>query len=245
MARDKGQAENLIGRGLLTARKRSGITLEGLSLRLKGEGVGVGKAAVGRWERGERVPNAYQFMALCRALDIEDIVDHFSLEPKAPELNETGLKKLSEYKADLIASGRYSPEAPDRIRYISMPVSLLPVSAGTGAFLDEGNFETIEVPETSVPKGAVFGLYVSGDSMEPVYKNGQLVWVRPCETLNIGEVGIFLYDGCGYMKAYDEKDTVSDEGIPCRRPALVSYNPAYPPIDVSPEAPFSVAGKVL
>ena len=31
---------------------------------------------------------------------------------------------------------------------------------------------------SSVPAGAEFGIYVSGDSMEPRYHSGQIVWVR-------------------------------------------------------------------
>lgn len=64
-----------------------------------------------------------------------------------------------------------------------MPVSNLAVSAGTGEFLEEGNFEMVSFPEKSVPKGADFGVRVSGDSMEPVYHDGQIVWVEECETL--------------------------------------------------------------
>ena len=44
------------------------------------------------------------------------------------------------------------------IRYLDMPVSDLPVSAGTGAFLDEGNFEMVSFPESSIPDGAEFGV---------------------------------------------------------------------------------------
>ena len=56
------------------------------------------------------------------------------------------------------------------LKYIEMPVSNLAVSAGTSEFLNEGNFEVVSFPEKSVPKGADFGVRVSGDSMEPVYQ---------------------------------------------------------------------------
>ena len=68
------------------------------------------------------------------------------------------------------------------------------VHGHTGAFLAEGNFEMISFPESSIPDGAEFGVRVSGDSMEPVYHDGQIVWVQQCETLRTGEVGVMIYD---------------------------------------------------
>ena len=78
-----------------------------------------------------------------------------------------------------------------------MPVSNLSVSAGTGSFLDEGSFERVSFPVTSVPQGADFSVRVSGDSMEPVYHDGQIIWVKRCDRVNPGEVGVFIYDGEG------------------------------------------------
>lgn len=111
-------------------------------------------------------------------------------------------KKVAEYEMDLIASRRYQPntEEPAEIDYIMMPVSELPVSAGLGAFLEGEMFQQIQVPASSVPAGAEFGIYVSGDSMEPRYHSGQIVWVKRCEELECGDIGIFVYDDCGYLK---------------------------------------------
>ena len=114
-----------------------------------------------------------------------------------------------------------------------MPVSDLPVSAGTGAFLDEGNFEMVSFPESSIPDGAEFGVRVSGDSMEPVYHDGQIVWVQQCETLRTGEVGVMIYDGQGYIKAYAEQEPddpeayLDSDGVRRMQPVMVSYSKAY------------------
>ena len=127
------------------------------------------------------------------------------------------------------------------------------VSAGTGEFLDEGNFEMVSFPEKSVPKGADFGVRVSGDSMEPVYHDGQIVWVEECETLAVGEVGIFAYDGDGYLKVYCEqepseqqKDAFTDSyGCLHMQPVMLSYNQAYAPKVIMPDSRFQVVGRVL
>ena len=136
---------------------------------------------------------------------------------------------------------------------MDMPVSLLSVSAGTGEFMDENNFETISFPEDTVPYGAEFGVRVAGDSMEPVYQNGQIVWVQRCVSLRPGEVGIFVYDGNGYMKLYTEQDPDEDRaeaftdsyGMTHSQIVLVSYNKKYDPIVVQPESSFGVVGRVL
>ena len=73
-------------------------------------------------------------------------------------------------------------------------------------FWMRGNFEMVSFPESSIPDGAEFGVRVSGDSMEPVYHDGQIVWVQRCETLRTGEVGVMIYDGQGYIKAYAEQE---------------------------------------
>lgn len=235
---------NLVGGRIVEARRDAGLSLEALSRRLAERGIDISYKGLSKWETGETVPNAYQLLAVCRVLGIRDL-----LEP-APELNAAGRRKLAEYRADLVASGRYVPAAA-QIEYIDMPVYYLPVSAGTGAFLDEDAFETVSFPRASVPAGAEFGLRVSGDSMEPVYQDGQIVWVQPCDALRPGEVGIFVYDGEGYIKVYGERepedaDAFADSyGGVRRQPVLISYNKRYAPRAVSPEAGFQIVGRVL
>ena len=181
--------QNFIGKRIAEARNNSGLSLVAFRELLKDYGVSVSTAAINKWELGNSAPNAYQLLAIRQALGIED--DGFFMSTGAvPELNAEGLRKVAEYKADLIASGKYRPQPKvlPFIKYVDMPVSSLAVSAGTGAFLDEGNFEMISFPESSIPEGAEFGIRISGNSMEPVYHDGQIVWVQQCEHLAIGEV---------------------------------------------------------
>lgn len=239
------RAENLVGERIAQARRDAGMSLEALSRRLADYALPISYKGLSKWERGETVPNAYQLMAVCLALDIRDLLD------TAPELNAAGRRKLADYKADLIASGRYAPAAEAPLAYMDMPVYYLPVSAGTGMFLDEDDCEMIAFPRASVPSGSEFGLRISGDSMEPVYRDGQIVWVQSCDTLRPGEVGIFVYDGEGYIKAYgeqepDEPEAFTDSyGVVRRQPVLISYNQKYAPRPVSPEAAFRIVGRVL
>ena len=66
--------------------------------------------------------------------------------------------------------------------------------------------------------------------MEPCYHNGQIVWVKRCEELKCGDIGIFVYDDCGYLKKYDEHTPDKSQaefftdsyGVVHNQPVLVS-----------------------
>ena len=243
---------NYIGNQIRAARKSMKLSLEQLSQILMGYGVDIGRVAVNKWEKGISIPSAYQLLAVCAALHLEDGFDYFVSNTKRPLLNAEGRRKVKAYREDLIASGKYR-EVPQmlEIRYLDMPVSDLPVSAGTGTFLDEGNFEMVSFPESSISDGAEFGVRVSGDSMEPVYHDGQIVWVQQCETLRTGEVGVMIYDGQGYIKAYAEQEPddpeayLDSDGVRRMQPVMVSYNKAYAPKPALPELEFRIVGRVL
>lgn len=244
--------DNYIGRQIARLRRKKGMSLAGLGEELCRRGVDVGSSAIHKWEKGMAAPNAYQLLALGDVFGLRDIGAAF-MSGSEPELNEEGLRKLADYRADLVASGRYAPVKTATIEYIEMPVSSLAVSAGRGAFLDDEDFEMLSFPLAVVPEGADFGVRVSGDSMEPVYHHGQIVWVRRCESLSPGQVGVFVYDGEGYLKVYDERmpeaweaeEFTDSFGCVHPRPVMVSYNRAYEPRTVSPCVDFRVVGRVL
>ena len=113
--------------------------------------------------------------------------------------------------------------------------SILAASDVTGEFLDDENFEIIEVGE-DVSEEADFGLAINGDSMEPRYHNNQAVWGQQTNSLNNGEIGIFYLDDMTYCKQLkDDK-----EGI-----YLVSLNSKYEPSKVTDESSFKIFGRVL
>lgn len=233
---DTARENNHIGLRIARARRASGMSLTKFRLKLEGFGVSVSNAAINKWENGGSAPNAYQLLAISHALGLGTDLS-WCVAREGQELNEDGLKKLSDYREDLILSGRYAPAVPAPIIHlIQMPVSRIPVSAGTGTFLEEEHFELLSFPREDVPKGADFGLRVSGDSMEPKYQDGQIVWVQQCDSVPTGAVGVFIYNGEGYLKVYGQ-----EEG----RPAMISCNPAYPPKSISPWDQFRVVGRVL
>ena len=111
----------------------------------------------------------------------------------------------------------------------------IPASAGTGSFLDGENYSILEVGE-EVPAEADFGIRISGDSMEPQFINGQIVWVHQQETLSTGEIGIFYFDGNAYCKKLKD----DEDGL-----FLLSLNTRYEPIPIKETSSFKVFGKVV
>ena len=248
------RGSNVIGAKIAEARRNRGWNLGMLTEALKGCGVELTRAAVNKWETGETVPNAYQFLAVCTALGMDEHLAHYRADCPQ-ELNAEGLRRLDEYRRDLVSSGNYRPKAVPAQRLVEMPVALMPAAAGCGNLLDSDDYyETLSFPEDSVNLRADVGIRVSGDSMEPVFHDGDVVWVQKCSELNVGEVGVFLYDNQAYIKQYGEREPGGEErelftdsyGGVRMQPVLNSYNAAkYGPIVISPYAPFRVFGRVL
>ncbi|MBR4827844.1 MAG: S24 family peptidase, partial [Oscillospiraceae bacterium] len=84
----------------------------------------------------------------------------------------------------------------------------------------------------------------SGDSMEPVYQDGQIIWIQETQDLRVGEEGIFIYDGQAYFKVLTER-VVSNGGDDIHVPVLRSYNEKYAPKEVRTQLGFKVVGRVL
>ena len=228
-----------LGDLLCARRKELGLNQAELAARMTALGHPVSNQAVSKWENGSTLPNARQFLALCDLLEIDDIRGYFTGggEGLLRGLDAAGRAKALDYIQLLRWSGRYAlhKESEKIVPLRSLPLYSLAVSAGTGQFLDGEDYEMVEVG-AEVPEGANFGVRVAGDSMEPRFHNGQTVWVRQQRSLMTGEIGIFLYDGCAYLKQLVARQD---------HLALHSLNPAYGDIPVSPELPLRVLGKVL
>lgn len=115
---------------------------------------------------------------------------------------------------------------------ITLPLFLLPVSAGTGAILDNSDSEDIQVRSSYTTRAADFALRVSGNSMEPTFHNGDILLVQKQTQVEKGELGIFVGDGEGYFKRFMGK-------------YLHSLNPNYDDIPLSRFTEFFCCGKVI
>lgn len=224
-----------IGQVLASFREERKLSQHDVARELQAAGYDVTNQAVSRWETDQRRPNAETFVALCRILGINHITAFFADSSDYGRLNSLGQRKVDEYAHALALSGLYEREKKV-VPLRKLPVYEVSASAGTGQFLDSSDYELMEIGD-DVPMSANFGIRIAGNSMEPRFENGQIVWVQQQLTLEDGEVGIFLYDGCAYCKML----SLSTDGV-----QLVSLNPAYEPIDVDSDySELRVFGKVV
>jgi phage repressor protein C with HTH and peptisase S24 domain len=257
-----------IGSTIAKKRKEAKLSQSELAEELKAFGFAPSAASISSWEKDVSVPNALQFMAVCKVLKIDNILGEFDDAPNAVNdvfygLNDEGRKRAKEYisllllskeftevKADVTDTPKGIVSPPHRIgekeksRKESqtsknsiriLKLYNLPASAGTGEFLDGEDYTEVEVgPEVSV--AADFGIRIKGNSMEPRYTDGQTVWIKRCDDLQNGEIGIFFLNGNAYCKKLQKSDDCL---------SLISLNPDYKPIRVSENDEISVFGKVL
>jgi SOS-response transcriptional repressor LexA/DNA-binding XRE family transcriptional regulator len=113
-----------------------------------------------------------------------------------------------------------------------IPLFCQPASAGTGVYLDDNEAEMMDILDIPEYRQANMAIRVNGDSMIPEYNDGDVVLVSQRPSVEIGEIGIFIHNGEGYIKKL-EKD------------GLVSLNPKYATIKVSELDSFKTVGKVL
>ena len=108
-----------------------------------------------------------------------------------------------------------------------------PVSAGTGQYLNDVRVERIELP---VDVDADFVIPIKGDSMEPDYHDGDLVFIQTSVELNDGVIGVFNYNGDAYIK-----QLVIDKD----QAYLHSLNPEYKDMLITPDTDFRIIGEVV
>lgn len=148
-----------------------------------------------------------------------DAQDKGSILGKAEGLAEAARRRKAELEAAAKEKAKSKPKAiPDsepepsdgtyyegedaEDGYIYLDFPELPVSAGTGVYLHDDYAEQIRVVANEETIRANYALRVAGDSMEPRFYDGDIVLVETQPSVEIGEVGIFIYEGEAYIKKF-------------------------------------------
>lgn len=177
-----------------------------------------------------------------------DAQDKGNVLGKAEGLVEAARRRKAELKAAAEEKTKTVPKAillpdpepdqseeldnEDEDNYIYLDFPDLPVSAGTGIYLQDDHTEQIRVSANSETLRANYALRVAGDSMKPRFSDGDIVLVQTQPSVEIGEVGIFILNGEAYIKEY---------GGDC----LISLNSKYEDIPISNNDSFYCKGKVF
>jgi len=131
--------------------------------------------------------------------DEHELLQYFKkLSDKSKGIVLGRAEQLAELEAPAVNEPEQVEEPTIQIKH-----SYYRVSAGTGFELDEGdNWETIEIPDTPDARRADFAITIKGNSMEPIYFDGDIVLVKQQPAVELGEIGIFDIEDNGYIKKY-------------------------------------------
>ena len=223
---------------LKSARKSTGMTQKDVSTALN-----ISPNTYKNYEQGLREPNGDTIVALANLFGVStdyllgrptaqpptDALERLFTEKSFSALEEELLRKYMELPhearqavvrfindATAKALQRKNGTAPQKL--LVMKRSLHKVSAGTGYDLNDSDaWETVTVKDTDDSRKADFLLEIEGDSMETTFHDGETVCVQQTPSVEVGEIGVFWVDGCGYIK---------ELGKGC----LISHNSNYDPI---------------
>ena len=205
------------------------------------ERIGSKYRSVSTWENGTAKPDYPTLIRLCEVLKTSP--NHllgFDLSVDTPSLAEWAI--LHKYR-DIDEIGKDAVSAvldaeyrrvvkPKKARLLKVDFYNYPASAGTGNFLETERPDEILVKECSEAEDADYVIPISGDSMEPTYHDGDKVFVEKCDSVEIGEIGIFIVNGEAYIKELGNK-------------CLISHNEAYKPIKLGSSDSIYCCGRVL
>jgi repressor LexA len=222
--------EKSLGEKICAFRKKAGLSQRQFAALLVKRGVRVTNQAVSKWESGASLPNAMQFLIICDILGILDISGAFTGKSYDifSGLNDDGRQRVNEYADMLRDSGLYDEpthEGPRGTRIRTLPVYDIDKAANQGQLLDLPDYELIPVG-TEVPLSANFGIRISGESMEPDFHDGQIVWIHQQPKLEHGDIGVFMYEGSSYFKRL--RDRVGGKRLQCidsNYPDVIITNP--------------------
>lgn len=210
---------------------------KGISISALEKTLGLGNGIIGKWRKQSPSCDKLKLVAdyLNATIDYlltgkKECSSTANLTPDEHELLQY-FKKLSD-KSKGIVLGRAEQLAeledsianePEQVEEPTIQIkhSYYRVSAGTGFDLPEGdNWEMIDIPDTPEARKADFAITIKGNSMEPVYFDGDIVLVKQQPAVELGEIGIFNIENNGYIKKFGGD-------------RLISLNDAYDDIILS------------
>lgn len=197
---------------LKAKREEFGLSQTSIAIELA-----ISRVAYNHWESGKTVPNQKHLTALSKILDVP--VTYFESEYNIVnnylQLSPDNQIKAEEYVEELLLSQQTSNVTP---LFSVQVLSDVQLSAGLGeGFFDE--FETEIVYSDEEQYGYDIAAWIEGDSMEPVYKSGEVALIRS---------NGFDYDGFVYALSWNDAVYIKklyreDDGF-----RMVSLNKDYP-----------------
>lgn len=206
-----------------------------------GELVGVNRTTVSRWRSGERSPKLEKLPEIASVFNVDTRV--FVGEDKISSIETiyNQLEKPRQTKVYNFAEQQLEEQNSNVVHFPKkekLPTIKNSASAANPTELVYGDTVVEEEEFERVPSNADFAVPIIGDSMEPVIRNGQFVFVKEQPDVEDGEIAIVELDGDGVTCKEVFKDYENQSII------LRSINELYEDRVVSPEQ-IRIIGKVV
>lgn len=221
----------------------------GLTLQQIGNEVGVGASTVRKWEQG-MIKNMKRdkISLLAKVLQINplQLTENENIEYKPntenneieEKITETVKELKEERKIKVLNFAKSELEEQNYIKEDTVIYSFVnmygSISAGTGNYIEDTPVEQVRVE--GIPPQHDIALKVSGDSMLPLFENGEIVYIVKTSTIQNGQIGAFILDGEAYLKKLYSKNG---------KIRLVSLNKKYKDIEIDEYSELHVVGKVV
>ena len=214
-----------VGEQIKKFRERRNMTQDDLAEKL-----GTTRQSISRYEIGERKANQDILFALSDIFGVA--VDDFF--PAAKEGITTIYNQLVPPRQEKVYNFA-ERQLEEQNRKV---VPLFGTTAANPTELSYGDINMEDTIEINVPKKAECALVVKGDSMEPEYQNGDIVFYKSQPAVENGEMAIVEIDGDGVTlkKVYYNYD---DDKV-----VLRSLNGKYEDRELEPER-VRILGKVV
>lgn len=234
--------ENEISSQIKVLRSKMGWSQSQLADKL-----GVSKQSVSNWETNLKTPRmgALQKMSDLFGVSIGRITDGDRFENNLIQQTAQLMQGLpyskqqevfdfakSRLKLNVNSNVIKFPKDDDTLEITASGV----LSAGVGEFLDDSTKPFTVTVHKPVPSNYDYAFKINGHSMEPVYQDKQVVFVKKEDDYRDGQIIAAVMDGCAYLKKLSVVDGEA---------TLVSLNPQYPNIKVDKETGVNVLGVVF
>ena len=232
---------NILGQTIREIRKRRGLTQKQLS-----ELTGLKQNTISNHENGNRSIDEVDIHVYSNALGVspKELFDSYkessnNLTEIYNQLNSDRQTKVYDFATEQLNEQNNVVNINDYIEEETNWYEVkfyASISAGTGLYLDDEQVETINFGADMVPSDTDFCLKVNGDSMEPMFHDGDYVFIKRETDFRNGTIGAVIVNGEAYLK----KIYITDNSI-----KLVSLNKKYKDITVIQDDNLKYVGTVV
>ncbi|WP_161981005.1 XRE family transcriptional regulator [Streptococcus sp. S784/96/1] len=191
--------------------------------------LGVTRATLSAWETGKTIPNKkHNKLAQALQVKIDELQDEHPHLTLYKQLNKSNKKKVDDLTHDLLLEQKVIPLFSVQV------LDNIALSAGHG----NGIWDEYETKEVFTNKEYLYDVatWIEGQSMEPIYQDGEVALIRE---------GGFDYDGAVYAIAWNNQVYIKTVYLENDGYRLVSINDTYPDKFAPAEDNPRIVGKII